>query len=185
MTRIACLGWGSLIWDQQDLPVTGEWSPDGPTLPVEFLRRSENGRVTLVLDPDGTPVPSLWVLLNSPDVASAVDALMEREGVYPSKVATDIGRWTGGAPPSLIPDLAEWASKQKLDGVVWTALSFASKSMPDRQTADQVVDYLRSLSGEKRNLAETYIRRAPEQIATRYRIRIESELGWTRTSDRA
>jgi AbiV family abortive infection protein len=36
----ACLGWGSLIWDQQELHVGG-WSEDGPMLPVAVRARIE------------------------------------------------------------------------------------------------------------------------------------------------
>jgi hypothetical protein len=44
--RIACVGWGSLVWDPRDLPVKGAWRPDGPRLPIEFARQSDNGRLT-------------------------------------------------------------------------------------------------------------------------------------------
>lgn len=56
---IVCLGWGSLIWDQKNLPVKGQWHEDGPSLPVEFVRQSINGRLTLVIDQSSQLMPVL------------------------------------------------------------------------------------------------------------------------------
>ena len=179
MTRIACLGWGSLIWDQKTLPVDGKWESDGPTVPVEFLRHSSNGRVTLVLDANGTRVPSLWAVLKSESIESAIDALRARENIPPDNVHRDVGRWTSGPAPHLIPRLPEWAAAHNLDAVVWTALSYASKRMKDRQSVDQVIEHFRSLSGTDLGEAKQYVRRAPRQVATAYRGRIEDDLGWT------
>jgi nitroreductase len=47
--RIACLGWGSLIWKPENLPIIGEWKNDGPMLPIEFSRESGGQRITLVI----------------------------------------------------------------------------------------------------------------------------------------
>ena len=38
--KIACLGWGSVIWDPRALPIQREWFKDGPFAPVEFTRQS-------------------------------------------------------------------------------------------------------------------------------------------------
>ena len=50
---IVCLGWGSLIWRPGDLPVV-DWRDDGPAVSVEFVRESQDRRLTLVLDPNFT-----------------------------------------------------------------------------------------------------------------------------------
>jgi hypothetical protein len=177
--KIACLGWGSLIWDPKELPVSGAWQKDGPVVPVEFLRQSGNGRITLVLDANGTQVPSLWTRLKSDNIDSAIAALQKREEIGDRDVIKGIGRWVGTSPPPLIPGLSDWAGKHCVDAVVWTALGFSSKGHADRRSADEVVQYLKTLRDEARSTAESYVRRAPKQIDTAYRRRIEAELGWT------
>jgi hypothetical protein len=43
---IAILGWGSLIWDRRDLPITGDWQRGGPMLPRRFHHSSPTGQRT-------------------------------------------------------------------------------------------------------------------------------------------
>jgi len=80
---IACLGWGSLVWDPCGLPVQRKWFEDGPLLPIEFARRSLDGRLTLVIVPlgKGLMVRSLWTLFTVHTVHDAREALRRREGV--------------------------------------------------------------------------------------------------------
>ena len=63
--KIACIGWGSLIWNSGVLKIRNKWYEDGPILPIEFSRISDDGRVTLIIDKSGTPVRTLWALMTS------------------------------------------------------------------------------------------------------------------------
>ncbi|MGH8543123.1 MAG: hypothetical protein ACREX3_05715 [Gammaproteobacteria bacterium] len=182
MARIACLAWGSLVWDPRELPIQRKWFTDGPFVQVELVRQSDNGRITLVLEGSAPPVRSLWAVVDLTDLASAREALRMREGIS-EKRSAEIGGWSkGDRPPELILDLPEWAASHGLEGVVWTALPAKFDGQERRTpTIEQVLDYLESLSGAKRDSAERYIRSAPRQIDTPYRRRIEAALHWTYT----
>src|SRR5436309_364666 len=98
MKKMACLGWGSLIWNPGKLPVRGPWFPDGPLLPLEFSRESgkaakHNRRITIALTPGVSVVRSLWTLLEVPNVAVAKTALADREGIRSENIDKDIGLW--------------------------------------------------------------------------------------------
>jgi hypothetical protein len=173
---IVCLGWGSLIWEPKGLLVAGAWHIDGPELPIEFLRQSENGRLTLVIDDDAKPLRTLWASMTPVTLDEAAAALCEREGTN----AKSIGRWPSS--DQTFPhqqNIANWAKQRDVTGVVWTALppKFEGKSHR-KPSVDEAVAYLNALSGDQRKEAEKYIRCAPQQIRTAYRERFESELGW-------
>ena len=181
MPVIACLGWGSLVWDPRTLAIQRQWFPDGPFVRVEFLRQSENGRITLVLDKAATvSVRALWAVMDSTDITAAVTALRDRESIKVKNEKEHIGLWTTGTPsPPLIPNLAAWAQVNAAEFVVWTALPPKFKDFDHAASAEEVVDYLGSLMRRAREDAERYVRYAPPQIDTPYRRRIEATLGWT------
>jgi hypothetical protein len=175
---IACLGWGSLIWDPRTLPVDGDWKDDGPDLPIEFARRSGGNRITLVLVPGAASVRTLWAPLKVQSLSDAVTALNEREGRPGSH---RIGRWPGDKRDEKACQevVTTWAKKKDLTGVVWTALPPKFGSDERVPSIAEVLAHLSGLEGEERGGAEQYIRCAPKQIRTPYRSAIEAELGWT------
>jgi hypothetical protein len=179
---IACIGWGSLIWNRRNLDVDGDWRADGPVLPVEFARQSDNGLITLVLVQGFAAVPTLWSAFNTPDLAKARESLRVRERVPPSHAADSIALWRRGENPIAEPDAAisRWAAGRNLDAIVWTNLPPKFAGTDGRiPTEAEVIAYLQALEGKKREAAEQYVRRAPRQIATACRRAIEGALGWT------
>lgn len=178
MPIIACLGWGSLIWDPGALPIQRQWFSDGPFVQAEFLRRSNDGRITLVLDESAEPVRALWAVMDSKSTKAARTALRKREGISSNKEKDYVGVWNGGENPPMILHLPEWARTRSVDAVVWTALPQKFHASEAVATSAEVVDYLRTLRGRVREEAERYIRNAPAQIDTRYRRDIEAALGW-------
>jgi hypothetical protein len=188
MTAIACLGWGSLIWDPRQLLVSPPWKIDGPQVHIEFLRISDRreGRVTLVLDASAAAVTSLLARMTTTDLATARESLRAREGVPTPSMTRDIGTWCrGDASPRLIPNLSEWSQSKRLNAVVYTNLGHNFYEDGKLPAADEVVGYLSNLKGVTRDQAEEYVRKAPRQVNTAYRRAIEAALGWTTPSDRS
>lgn len=179
MPTIACLGWGSLVWDSRELPIQRNWFDDGPMIHVEFTRQSKDGRITLVLTPTERPVRSLWAVMDTADTTIAREALQRREGC---NNVSAIGSWQSGEScPELILGLHDWAQARGIDAVIWTALPPKFGVNGACPTDNEVIQYLSKLSGAARDTAERYIRYAPRQIDTAYRRCIEAALHWTPT----
>ncbi len=109
--RIAVLGWGSLIWDRRDLPITRDWqrggppSPrlwrTGPVLPIEFSRISRSGErpacrslgtgragcLTLVIDEQhGANVSTRFALSPRTSLNDTIADLRTREGTSNDRI---------------------------------------------------------------------------------------------------
>jgi len=176
---VACLGWGSLVWDPRELPIQRTWFEDGPLICIEFARQSSDGRITLVLEASAAPVRSLWAIMNATDIGAAREALRAREGIPKSNAEKHIGSWSvGDEPPKMILHLDSWAKARGIHHVIWTDLPPKFGGLETTPTEEQIISYLSSLVGAKRDNAERYIRRTPKQIDTIYRCRIEAVLHW-------
>ena len=176
VANIGCLGWGSLIWDPRELPIRRYWFDDGPLVPVEFARQSQDGRMTLVVAPDARRIRVLWALMDSECPNKAREQLAKREGIK-RNVNAHVGLWVQGNTTSL-PGIEKWARARDLGAVVWTALPAKFDGVEQMPNEDDIIEYLRDLKGARRDNAERYVRRTPRQIDTEYRRRIEADLGW-------
>jgi hypothetical protein len=189
--NIAVVGWGSLVWDPQDLKLAvGEWATDGPSLPIEFARASQKtARLTLVICPPGNQpargavgrdVTALWALSGKTELSAAIRDLAFREGCGEHM----IGRCTKESAPSegtVEASVIGWLRQKggSLDAAIWTNLH--PNLPPDGSrsvTLEAVLRYLRELKDQGREGASvTYVKNAPPQIQTPFRPAIEHELG--------
>jgi len=177
---IVCLGWGSLIWRPEELPLIDgrpeAWRDDGPELPIEFLRQSNNGCLTLVINRGSSRSRVLWNALTVTTLPDAIEALRHREGDTKSSW---IGRWPNGDHFECAEVVEQWAQSRDLEGVVWTAIPAKLHGENYRRpTQSEALDYLEGLEGDSRRLAEEYVRKAPAQIDTPYRRAIADALRW-------
>ncbi len=180
--KIACLGWGSLIWRPDNLLIRREWFLDGPILPIEYARQSKDGRLTLVITKNAKPVRTLWALMATTDLAIAKSSLLKRERIPENKMEISIGSVTAEEENTegIKLTIQNWATTLKLDAVIWTNLPPKFNNTENRiPTIAEAISYLYSLDIHSRSTAEEYIRKTPQQIDSEYRRKFETEFGWT------
>lgn len=184
--KIGILGWGSLIWKPGKLRLKSKWHVTGPMLPIDFGRKSIDGRLTLVICPDRELMRTYWAMSAAESLQEATDDLWKREGHPYKKYICSIK--ASAAPQSEVEKvLHAWITELnkngiQLDAAIWTALP------PKRSTTegeefpsdDEAIKYLRTLDGDALDLAREYITHAPKFIDTSLRRKIEKELGWMR-----
>jgi hypothetical protein len=181
---IACLGWGSLVWDPRELPIQEKWFHDGPFLPLEFARQSKDGRLTLVIvSKNETKVRSLWTLFSVPTITEAREALCSREEIPDKNMERDIAVWPNeNLRDPVSVEIARWAKNTGIDVVIWTALSpkiiKKGKTVNRAPTIAEAITHIHELPHEQKRNAERYVRMAPKQIDTPFRRRFEAEFGW-------
>jgi hypothetical protein len=182
--KIAFLGWGSLIWDCRNLRINGTWQEDGPFLPIEFRRYSNDGRITLVIYPGAKEIRVLWALAETTNINFAIKNLRQREGTSIEGIGYTIieGRTRSILSQDSLLKIRQWAQDKDLNAVVWADLPenpdiFREKTTME-MTDDNIIKYLSSLEKEKMIVAKNYIERAPNQIDTFMRKKIKEKLGW-------
>jgi hypothetical protein len=174
--KIACLGWGSLIWKPEALPLASEWHKDGPAFPIELSRVGDGGELATAVCVNAPLTRAFWALLNADTLHHAVAALREREQIPVSR-SDGVGVMVFNSTPA--GPLADWAAEKKLDAVIWTALPPRIHGLEGRiPCVKDVLDYLRTLEGEKRQHAQDYLSRVPAEFETPYRQAIRTHLGW-------
>lgn len=180
--KIACLGWGSLIWKPESLLIKREWFKDGPFLPIEFTRQSNDGRLTLVINEKAKLVRTLWALMATEDLTTAKKSLQIREDIGDKSAVKYISSITIQEELKDLTALSiqNWAKSLYIDAVIWTSLPPKFGDENNKVvTIDEAIDYLRSRDVNTQQLAQEYIRKTPKQIDTDYRRKFETEFGWT------
>lgn len=189
MQTTAILAWGSLTWDPKNLKFLKNfgWQNDGPILPIEFARISNNGGLTLVITENGTPVTTYFTLVDfQTKVEDVIANLKMREGCNLRDIGYYISSKDDFFPENFKykTEIKNWAKGVNMKNVVWTNLPEKWEYKTENEeiisvNPDERIEYLKNLPEEKKKLAEEYIRKAPLQTLTKYRILIEKELGWT------
>lgn len=172
-SRIAILGWGSLLWEDGNTfdDWHEPWQHDGPFIRIEFSRisSSRGGALTLVIDPEnGVPVPVAWCLSRRQNIREAVEDLREREKTTPKHIGTILThepiQCRDGETGQII---LSWATERELAGVVWTDLpSNFSMLTGEPFSVTAAMRYLKSLSSEPKIKAIEYFQRAPSFVQT-------------------
>jgi hypothetical protein len=183
--KIAVLGWGSLIWDPRGLAVGSPWQPDGPEVPLEFSRVSQDGRLTLVVDgTNGERLCCLYAISSSARLEDAVENLREREGTRKHFIGfvaaggeRDEAEYSGP-----VGAVWSWALGKGFDAAVWTALPPNFEDRTGREfSVGAAVSYLMGLREPTLSKAREYVSRAPAQIMTAVRRELIAN-GWLGTT---
>ena len=184
MTKIAVLGWGSLVWDPRDLQAAEKFAPDGPLLPIEFCRISGDGRLTLVID---ETFGAICTTYSAPSALENLDAAIEdlgvREGMLDARGVGFVELASGKQSdiaierhPNAVATIAAWAQSNGYDATIWTALaSNFEEHGGEPFSVTAAIQYLDGL--EKRDAAKfasalATIRTAPPKVETPVRAEV-------------
>lgn len=178
--KIAILGWGSLIWKPENLAynIESNWSSEGPFLPIEYSRISNDGRLTLVISDEANEVKTLFAISTFETLDQAILNLAIREGSNISTIGFYLKNTNQISPNNFKYriNIENWLEQNdNVDAVIWTNLPENWKSKTNFRDR---VEYLLSLDENISITAEEYIRKTPKGIITELRSEIEERLNW-------
>ena len=185
LSKIAVIGWGSLIWDIEILAphVRGDWQMEaGPRLPMEFSRVSPKRKLGLAVCLD----PAVGVLCKTHVIRSArsgIHAAMEdlraRERAPEGLIGAYHASFQHGRMPEVVARVRDWCKAGGWDGAVWTDLEPNFEDSTGRIfSVAEGIWYLKTLRGESLEEAFNYIQNAPAQTATPLRAALAKDAWW-------
>ena len=187
MSKIAVIGFGSLLWDLDDLApkVSGEWKMyEGPILPLEFslVSRKRHYALALVIDyGDGAPCPTCVIESVRSEIGAAIVDLANRERMEPTNIGF-VDRNTGASHShreETRNTFWNWIEDSTYDGAVWTDGERNFEALTGRAFSLKTAqDHLRSLQGISLEEARRYIRNAPARVETPLRRALEGAPWW-------
>ncbi len=187
MGRIAVIGWGSLLWDLDDLTpkVSGDWKvAGGPRLPFEFVRVSDKRKKALVVVIDyehGVECATSFIESARTQLHDAVDDLAARERTTKEYIGhCDLnGNGAAHIAPNASNTVQHWLNGNGFDGAVWTDLpgNFQER-LSQPFSLEAAMRYLQGLQGDARTEAKCYITNAPANIDTPLRTALVTQAWW-------
>jgi hypothetical protein len=180
MVKTVVLAWGSLVWDPRELKTAAKFAANGPLLPIEFCRISNDGRLTLAID---ERFGALCKTYSAPSALENLDAARDdlclREGMANARaigfVEPASDRQSDFAlenHPQVVATIGAWTESLGYDAAIWTALASnfdAWGKGGEPFSVSAALQYLETLEGEdsaKFAQALTYIRKAPPEVET-------------------
>jgi len=179
--RIAVLAWGSLVWNRGCLAIASVFEPNGPHLSVEFSRVSENGCLTLVIDPaNGARCQTYSAVSAFSDLHEAVENLRLREGLpnvngigFADRIIGQRCTKAIERHPRAIETIEAWADANGFDAAIWTALAGGFEDRTGEPfSVEAAIRYLEALDAPTLDKALNYIRRAPDEVRTPVRAAV-------------
>jgi hypothetical protein len=188
MNSYAIIGWGSLIWDMENLAphVRGDWAMGaGPVLPMEFTRVSPKRKLALAVCLDavhGDGCTTNAIASAKGEIAAVATDLARRERApadHIGAVCLASGH-SHGRSPEIVENVRCWCLGAGWAGAVWTDLaSNFEDHLGEAFTVPRALAYLRTLAGESLDEAVRYIENAPAATDTPLR-RVLAEDAWWR-----
>lgn len=181
--KIAILGWGSLLWDKNKVfdEHHREWLLDGPNLKLEFSRVSStrNDALTLVLDlVNGVPCHVAYTTSRRKQPDVAINDLVLREGTNLANIGyTFLDESRKNGDDESLGVIRAWASKMKIDVVIWTNLksNFEAESrVKEPFTVKSAQRHIQLLDAEGKAKASEYVWRTPSFVSTPLRDALQS-----------
>lgn len=187
MTRYAIIGWGSLIWDLDNLAdhVRGAWHMGtGPRLPMEFTRVSPKRKRALVVCLDaehGAGCATNAIASVRESIEGAIEDLARRERApleHIGALCLASGH-TQGSKPEVAEAVRAWCEAGGWAGAVWTDLpSNFAQALGEPFSIPRALGYLRTLAGESLDEAVRYIEQAPPATDTPLRRALGRDAWW-------
>ncbi len=187
MNGYAILGWGSLIWDLENLAphVRGDWAMGvGPILAMEFNRVSakRNGALVVCLDAaHGVDCATHVIPSIRDNIDDVISDLSQRERAKKGHIgAVCLASGHGsGANPEVVERVRRWCLAEDWTGAVWTDLPTNFKDdFGQVFSVPRAISYLRTLTGDSLDQAVRYIENAPAATDTPLRRALAAEAWW-------
>jgi hypothetical protein len=183
VTKVAILGWGSLLWDKSQKEFDGrheQWRFDGPVLKLEFSRKSASrlNALTLVIDPvHGQQCQVAYAMSKRISPEETIADLRARERTMEENIGCIFadGSRRQGRDGNSIDVISQWAKDKSIDVVLWTDLPGSFDGVAKHDFLNAAVNHVQRLPPEGKAMAAEYVWRAPDFIITALRSTLQAE----------